>query len=101
MMKETLQALKNNDGLTLKDYKAIMYKTGYQVADYGVECKNIEEAVKAIDAMNGNCGVWYSENTYYIDHSFRVNTEEEALTIGRKHNQISILNWKTMQLIYC
>ena len=100
-MKKMLQALKENDGLTLKGYKAIMYKTGYQVADYGTECKTVEEALKAIEAMNGDCGVWYSDKTYYIDHSFRVNTKKEALTIGREHNQISILDWKTMQLIYC
>lgn len=100
-MKKMLQELKENDGLTLKGYKAIMYKTGYQVADYGTECKTVEEALKAIDSMNGNCGVWYSDKTYYIDHSFRVDTKKEALAIGRKHNQISILNWKTMQLIYC
>lgn len=100
-MKKMLQALKENDGLTLKGYKAIMYKTGYQVADYGTECKTVEEALKAIDSMNGDCGVWYSDKTYYIDHSFRVDTKKEALAIGRKHNQISILNWKTMQLIYC
>ena len=100
-MKKMLQELKENDGLTLKGYIAIMYKTGYQVADYGTECKTIEEALKAIDSMNGDCGVWYSDKTYYIDHSFRVNTKKEALAIGRKHNQISILNWKTMQLIYC
>ena len=100
-MKKMLQALKENDGLTLKGYKTIMYKTGYQVADYGTECKTVEEALKAIEAMNGDCGVWYSDKTYYIDHSFRVDTKKEALAIGRKHNQISILNWKTMQLIYC
>lgn len=100
-MKKMLQELKENDGLTLKGYKAIMYKTGYQVADYGTECKTIEEALKAIDSMNGDCGVWYSDKTYYIDHSFRVDTKKEALAIGRKHNQISVLNWKTMQLIYC
>ena len=100
-MKKMLQALKENDGLTLKRYKAIMYKTGYQVADYGTECKTIEEALKAIEAMNGDCGVWYSDKTYYIDHSFRVNTKKEALIIGREHNQISVLDWKTMKLIYC
>ena len=100
-MEKMLQALKENDGLTLKGYKAIMYKTGYQVADYGTECKTVEEALKAIEAMNGDCGVWYSDKTYYIDHSFRVNTKKEALTIGREHNQISVLDWKTMQLIYC
>lgn len=100
-MKEKLQALKNNDGLTLKNYKAIMYKTGYQVADYGKECKTIAEAVQAIDEMNGNCGIWYSEGIYYIDHSYRVNTKKQALLDGKKYNQISVLKWSNMSLVYC
>lgn len=100
-MKEKLEALKNNDGLTLKSYKAITYKTGYQVADYGTECKSVEEALKAIDQMNGNCGIWYNDGTYYIDHSYRVNTKKQALTDGKKYNQISVLKWSDMSLVYC
>lgn len=96
-----LKALKNNDGLTLKDGKAITYKTGYQVADYGVECKTLEEAEKAIAEMNGTCGIWLSDGIYYVDHSFRVNTKKEALEIGRAHNQISVLKWSDMSLVYC
>ncbi len=96
-----LKALKNNDGLTLKDGKAITYKTGYQVADYGIECKTLEEAEKAIAEMNGTCGIWFSDGTYYIDHSFRVNTKKEALKIGRENNQISVLKWSDMSLVYC
>ena len=96
-----LKALKNNDGLTLKDGKAITYKTGYQVADYGIECKTLEEAEKAIAEMNGTCGIWFSDGIYYIDHSFRVNTKKEALEIGRANNQISILKWSDMSLVYC
>lgn len=100
-MKELLKALKNNDGLTLKDNKPVTYKTGYQVADYGVECKDIEGTMKAIEQMNGTCGIWYSEGTYYIDHSFRVKTKKEALRIGKEHNQISVLKWSDMSLVYC
>ena len=100
-MKNQLSALKNNDGLTLKDYKSIIYKSGYQVADYGVECKTIDEAMKAISDMNGNCGIWYNDGVYYIDHSFRVNTKKEALAIGKAHNQISVLKWSDMSLVYC
>lgn len=96
-----LKALKNNDGLTLKDGKAITYKTGYQVADYGIECKTLEEAEKAIAEMNGTCGIWFSDGIYYIDHSFRVNTKKEALKIGRENNQISVLKWSDMSLVYC
>ncbi len=100
-MLNTLKNLKNNDGLTLKNYKSIIYKSGYQVADYGVECKTVDEALKAISDMNGNCGIWYSDGVYYIDHSFRVDTKKEALTIGKAHNQISVLKWSDMSLIYC
>ena len=100
-MLEMLKALKDNDGLTIKNGKSIQYKTGYQVADYGVERKTIRGAANAITRMNGNCGVWYSNGIYYIDHSFRVKTKREAIEIGRKHNQISVLKWSDMSLVYC
>ena len=100
-MINSLKTLKNNDGLTLKEGKAITYKTGYQVADYGLECKTLEEAEKAIAEMNGTCGIWFSDGIYYIDHSFRVNTKKEALKIGRENNQISVLKWSDMSLVYC
>lgn len=100
-MRNMMKTLKNNDGLTLKNGKAIEYKTGYQVADHGVECKTLDSAVEAVEAMNGNCGVWYSDGIYYIDHSFRVKTKKEALEIGRKHNQISVLRWSDKSLVYC
>jgi hypothetical protein len=97
----TLKKLHNNDGLTLKGGKIINYKTGYQVATEGKETQDIQEAMKMIREYQGNCGVWYSENIYYIDKSHRVNTKREALVVGREHNQISILNWRTMGLVYC
>lgn len=100
-MLEMLRALKNNDGLTLKNWKSICYKSGWQVADHGVECNTAEEAEKAIKEYSGTCGVWFADGIYYIDHSFRVNTKKEALAIGRANNQISILNWKNMSLAYC
>ena len=59
------------------------------------------EAIKAVRMMKGNCGVWYSDGVYYVDHSYRVNTKREAMSIGRAHNQISILCWRTMGLAYC
>ena len=97
----TIRKLTNNDGLTLKYGKITTYKSGWQVADYGIEAKSAEEAIKAVRAMGGNCGVWYSNGIYYIDHSFRVNTKREAMAIGRAHNQISVLCWWTMGLAYC
>lgn len=97
----SLRKLSNNDGLTLKNGKIITYKTGWQVATEGIETRDEREAMKAIRAYNGTCGIWYSDGIYYIDKSKRVNTKHEALEIGRACNQISILNWRTMGLAYC
>ena len=97
----SIRKLTNNDGLTLKRGKKISYKSGWQVATEGVECKSPEEAIKAIRTYDGDCGVWYSDGIYYIDKSHRVDTKKEALQIGRACNQISILGWKKMVLAYC
>ena len=97
----TLKKLANNDGLTLKNGKLITYKSGYQVATEGLETKDIKEAMQMIRNYNGNCGVWFSEGIYYIDKSHRVSTKKEALEIGRRCNQIRVLKWATMGLVYC
>ena len=97
----SLRKLVNNDGLTLKRGQKIQYKSGYQVAVDGIATTDIYEAMKAIKAYGGDCGVWFADGIYYIDKSFRVSTKKEALSIGRAHNQISILKWANMSLIYC
>lgn len=97
----TLRKLQNNDGLTLKNGKAITYKSGWQVATEGIETKDQKEAMKAIKAFGGNCGIWFADGIYYIDKSKRVNTKREALAIGKACNQISILKWANMSLAYC
>lgn len=97
----SINKLGNNDGLTLKSGKKITYKTGWQVATEGVECKTARECMQAIKNYNGNCGVWLSDGIYYVDKSFRVNTKQAALALGRACNQISILGWKGMRLVYC
>ena len=93
--------LSENDGMTLKNGNKITYKSGWQVATEGVECKTAREAMNAVKAYNGNCGVWYSEGIYYIDKSKRVSTKREAMEIGRACNQISILKWANVSLTYC
>lgn len=93
--------LTENDGMTLKNGNKIIYKSGWQVATEGVECKTAREAINAVKAYNGNCGVWYSEGIYYVDKSKRVNTKREAMEIGRSCNQISVLKWANMSLAYC
>ena len=97
----TLKKLTNNDGLTLKNGVSITYKTGWQVADFGEETTDIKKAMQIIKSMGGNCGVWFADGVYYIDHSFRVSTKKEAISLGKKYNQISVLNWRTMGLAYC
>ena len=97
----TLKKLTNNDGLTLKKGKPVTYKTGYQVATEGLETTDQKEAMAIIKAYGGDCGIWYSEGIYYIDKSHRVNTKKEALAVGRACNQISVLRWSNMGLIYC
>lgn len=97
----TLKKLNNNDGLTLKNGKIINYKSGWQVATEGIETTDIVEAMKAVKSYNGNCGIWFSEGIWYIDKSRRISTKREALELGRACNQISILKWATMGLVYC
>ena len=97
----TLRKLENNDGLTLKNGKAITYKSGWQVATEGMETTDQREAMAMIKAYDGNCGVWFADGIYYIDKSHRVNTKREAMEIGRACNQISVLCWRTMGLAYC
>lgn len=96
-----LESLKNNDGMTLKNGAKITYKTGWQVATEGVELTDAASALEAVNAYNGNCGVWFSGGIYYIDKSKRVNTKREAMQIGRACKQISVLGWAKMQLAYC
>jgi len=97
----TILKLKENDGLTLKAGKPIKYKSGWQVADHGYEFFTAEAAIACVRKLHGDCGIWYSGGIYYVDHSFRVSTKREAMEIGRRCNQISILRWKGFKLFYC
>ena len=97
----TIKKLAENDGLTLKAGKPITYKSGWQVATEGVETTDAREAMNAVKAYNGNCGVWFSGGVYYVDKSHRVSTKQEALEVGRACNQISVLRWRDMGLVYC
>ena len=97
----SIRGLKDNDGLTLKGGKRITYKSGYQVATEGIETTSAREAINAVKTYNGDCGIWFSNGIYYIDKSHRVDTKKKALEVGRAHNQISVLNWRNMGLVYC
>lgn len=97
----SIKKLVENDGLTLKKGQKIQYKSGYQVATEGIEAHTAREAIEAVKSYGGDCGIWFSEGIYYIDKSHRVSTKREALEIGRAHNQISVLKWSNMSLVYC
>ena len=97
----SIRKLENNDGLTLKNGKVVTYKSGWQVATYGVEVKTAKEAIEAVKQFKGNCGIWLADGIYYVDFSFRVNTKHEALEIGKAHNQISVFGWQRKNLAYC
>ena len=97
----SIRKLANNDGLTLKNGKPITYKTGWQVATEGMQTTSAREAINAVKAYNGNCGIWFADGIYYIDKSKRVNTKREALEIGKACNQISVLRWHDLGLVYC
>lgn len=98
---EMFLSLREDDGLTLKNYKSVTYKSGYQVALRGLECRTAEEAVQAVEQFHGSCGIWYSKGIYYIDESIRVDTKAAAMAIGKYCKQISILRWKDFGLVYC
>ena len=93
--------LAENDGLTLKHGKKVNYKSGWQVATNGVECKTAREAINAVKDFGGNCGVWFANGIYYVDKSKRVQTKKQALEIGKACNQISVYGWARGNLAYC
>ena len=97
----SIRKLTNNDGMTLKYGKIIRYKSGRQVATEGVECKTAREAINAVKAYAGNCGVWLANGIYYVDKSKRVQTKKQALEIGKACNQISVYGWARGNLAYC
>ena len=98
-LKPLLKKISNNDGATFKNGQPITYKSGYQVGIYGIETTTIEETIKAIKSL-GDCGIWFSNGIWYIDKSKRISTKKEAIEVGKKFNQQSILKWNDMSLIW-
>lgn len=96
----TLKKVQENGGLTLKAGKTITYKSGWQVATEGIATTDINEAMKAIRNYNGDCGVWLENGVFFVDKSQRVSTKKEAIKLGQKYHQISILKWSDMSLLY-
>lgn len=96
----SIRNLKDNDGMTLKSGKRIIYKSGYQVATEGIETTDAREAINAVKAYGGNCGIWFFNNCYFVDRCHRVSTKKAAVEKGKAHAQISIFDWKKQNCIY-
>jgi hypothetical protein len=97
----TLYKLRDGQGFTLKQGKKIHYKTGYQVATTGVECKSVNEAMNAIKSFNGNCGVWYYQGIFYIDNTKHIMGLHKAIELGRTFFQKTIYEWRSGKCIWC
>ena len=100
---DTIRTLANNDGMTLRNGKPVVYKSGYQVATHGAELHTPETAyaaIKAFSHLSRNVGIWLENGIYYVDFCHRVPTKRQAIAEGKAHNQISVLGWKKMNLIY-
>ena len=99
---QTLAAMKDLDGATLKNNKPIHYENGYQVASKSmIITRSIVLAAVTIEKNNGNCGIWLENGIYYIDYSHHIKTLEKALELGKRWKQISIYSWKESRCIYC
>lgn len=97
----TIRKIENNGGLTLKKGKIVEYKTGYQVATYGIITTDINTVRDYIKMFDGNCGLWLEDGVWYIDRCQRVSTKRDALALGRECKQIFIFKWADKTLIYC
>lgn len=69
--------LAENDGMTLKNGNKIVYKSGWQVATEGVECKTAREAINAVKA-------YMVIVAYGIAKAFIMSTKASALTQNAK-----------------
>lgn len=103
----TIRNLAENDGLTLRNGKMVVYKTGWQVGITGIECHTPEEVTAILHSpmgRKGNIGIWLSEGIYYVDISKRITTKKNALMVAGTTNQLSIYGWrprKRGQLVWC
>lgn len=95
-----LEGLTEGQGATLKNFEKITYKAGFQVGIEGLQTRNIEFAVYLINSYRGNCGVWLSNNIYFIDETIHVSRLDTAVSLGKDYNQESIYDWKNDSLVW-
>jgi hypothetical protein len=99
------QIKKENSGATLSNYKPIKHPFGYQ---YSVT-ENTEEnatadiykAYEMIQALKGNCGIWYDGGLFYVEESYHTDSFNDAMRLACEHNQKTIYDWRHDRYIEC
>lgn len=99
-----------NGGSTLKDYKEVTFKSGYQIAKNDTKkielsCGWFEKIVmNEIKKRNGNCGLYLTQDKKYLcietSELFQFDDDYIACKIGLERHQESILKWSTMECLY-
>lgn len=88
-------------GYTLVDGYAIDYPDGYQVSYKDVYSgTSLQEAADYIHRLNGTCGVWVENGTYYIDKSKNIKSLKKAINYALRKKQLSIYDWRNKECIY-
>jgi hypothetical protein len=52
----------------------------------------LEKNAKVLDKPGAKLGVWVDKGTAFLDVSTVVETEEEAVKLGREHDQLAVFN---------
>ena len=99
------QIRKENSGATLSNYKKIKYPFGYQysITENTEEnaTANIYKAYEMIQALKGNCGIWYDGGLFYVEESYRAESFNDAMRLACEHNQKTIYDWRHDRYIEC
>lgn len=99
----TIKSIIKNGGATFNNKGVrVQMKTGYQVSkedliiiDINTFNKHIlKELLKKLSSRGEYLGVWIDSGKVYIDISCRIATKQEAIQIGKKLQQLSILRWR-------
>ena len=97
-----------NNGATIGKKDEISFTSGYQVSKkdlsviptYKLRKKDLLAILETLKTRE-YLGVWIDNNKAYIDISEHRLSLDQALSLGKKRNQISIFDWSTKDCIYC
>ena len=99
----TIKSIIKNGGATFnKNGERIQMRTGYQVSKKDLVIIDLlsfnkfilKELLKKLTHRGEYLGVWIDSGKVYIDISCRIATKQEAIKIGKKLQQLSILRWR-------